>query len=400
MKLWNRVQVPGGASVTLDANFVNADLPSTIEVEANGVLRFGSATAALGGVSTLFPGAAIDVFSMNQSGSLACYGCILSTHSLNNFATGRIAGYGDIVATVFSNDGAIDVDADMQVVGPLTNNSAGVITVFNGSLTVIGTLTNNGTIIGDVAARSALSAERDPQGLYAGTFEDRATQTIYAKGGIDMDQGARFQPSAGSIVRTAGSFNCGITQNLSFEMLNRTLQLNGRGGSNFEAMSRDRGQSLSALNPNLAGSFPIGTLRIGPGNPSQPTIVTIVDNRDNDTLGQVSCEAVYVENLVIESGAVLNAPACRVYYKTITNRGTIATLPNVLRLYGPCPADLNNDGFVDYADFSIFVVQYDVLDCADAAMPSGCVADLNSDLVVDDQDFSIFVVAYDAVLCP
>jgi hypothetical protein len=154
------------------------------------------------------------------------------------------------------------------------------------------------------------------------------------------------------------------------------------------------------LNPALAASFPIGTLKIGPGNPSQPTIVTIVDNRDNDTLGQSACEAVYVENLIIESGAVLNAPACRVYYKTITNRGTIATLPNVLRLYGSCPADLNSDGVVDDADFSIFVVQYDVLDCADISMPAGCSADLNSDLLVDDQDFSIFVVAYDAVLCP
>jgi hypothetical protein len=399
MTLWNRLSVPFGASATVTAGSLLLDLSSAIDVSSNATLSLTPSVSKLYGDAIIFPGAALTTNALEQGGSFAVFGGIVSASSINNTVGGRISGYGDLVGTVF-NSGLIDVDADMQIVGPLTNNAGGVITVFNGSLTVIGTLSNSGTIIGDVAARSALSAERDPQGLYTGTFEDRATQTIYAKGGIDMDTGARFQPGVGTIIRTAGSFNCGITQNLSFEMLSRTLQLNGRGASNLEAMSRDRGQTLSALNPNLAGSFPIGTLKIGPGNPSQPTIVTIVDNRDNDTLGQSACEAVYVDNLVIESGAVLNAPACRVYYKTITNRGTIATLPNVLRLYGPCPADLNNDGVVDDADFSIFVVQYDVLDCADISMPAGCSADLNSDLLVDDQDFSIFVLAYDAVLCP
>jgi hypothetical protein len=65
-----------------------------------------------------------------------------------------------------------------------------------------------------------------------------------------------------------------------------------------------------------------------------------------------------------------------------------------------CKGDLNRDGLVDDADFSNFVVAYDVLDCADASMPPGCPADLNADGLVDDADFSIFVVSYDAVLCP
>ncbi|MBS0190830.1 MAG: hypothetical protein U0573_02920 [Phycisphaerales bacterium] len=65
-----------------------------------------------------------------------------------------------------------------------------------------------------------------------------------------------------------------------------------------------------------------------------------------------------------------------------------------------CPADLNNDGQVDDADFSIFVVAYNLLDCADPAMPAGCPADLNRDGVVDDADFSIFVVAYNDLICP
>ena len=66
----------------------------------------------------------------------------------------------------------------------------------------------------------------------------------------------------------------------------------------------------------------------------------------------------------------------------------------------PCPADLNQDGQVDDADFSVFAVAYDILDCADPAMSAGCKSDLNKDGVVDDMDFQLFVVAYDVLICP
>ncbi len=66
----------------------------------------------------------------------------------------------------------------------------------------------------------------------------------------------------------------------------------------------------------------------------------------------------------------------------------------------PCPGDLNGDRQVDDADFSIFVVGYNILDCADPAMAPGCPADLDHNAVVDDADFSTFVVAYDALVCP
>ncbi|MFN9973388.1 MAG: hypothetical protein ACK58T_26225, partial [Phycisphaerae bacterium] len=65
----------------------------------------------------------------------------------------------------------------------------------------------------------------------------------------------------------------------------------------------------------------------------------------------------------------------------------IVTLPD----WEPCPADLNFDGFVDDADFSIFAGAYDRLTTTDG--------DLNVDRFTDDTDFSIFAVAYDALLC-
>lgn len=57
-----------------------------------------------------------------------------------------------------------------------------------------------------------------------------------------------------------------------------------------------------------------------------------------------------------------------------------------------CPADLNADGFVDDADFSLFITAYDVFETP--------AADFNFDAATDDADFSIFIVAYDNFLCP
>ncbi|MFO0861106.1 MAG: hypothetical protein U0570_11150 [Phycisphaerales bacterium] len=68
---------------------------------------------------------------------------------------------------------------------------------------------------------------------------------------------------------------------------------------------------------------------------------------------------------------------------------------------GPsCTGDLNGDGLVDDADFSIFAGAYNLLDCADALMPAGCPADLNSDALVNDDDFVLFVAGYNDLVCP
>ena len=65
-----------------------------------------------------------------------------------------------------------------------------------------------------------------------------------------------------------------------------------------------------------------------------------------------------------------------------------------------CKGDLNNDGFVDDADFVLFASAYNILDCTDPSMPAGCPADLNGDGFVDDSDFVIFVGAYNELICP
>lgn len=66
----------------------------------------------------------------------------------------------------------------------------------------------------------------------------------------------------------------------------------------------------------------------------------------------------------------------------------------------PCRGDLNADGLVDDADFQVFIVAYNILDCADPAMTFGCPSDLTADALVEDSDFQVFIVAYNELICP
>lgn len=59
---------------------------------------------------------------------------------------------------------------------------------------------------------------------------------------------------------------------------------------------------------------------------------------------------------------------------------------------GSCPADLNNDGYVDDLDFVLFSDAYSTL--------LTMAADINGDAQTDDLDFVLFSTAYDNFVCP
>jgi len=80
--------------------------------------------------------------------------------------------------------------------------------------------------------------------------------------------------------------------------------------------------------------------------------------------------------------------------------GNVSTTNFLTVTAPPCPADFNNDSFVDDTDFVIFAAAYNLLDCADPNMPVGCPADLNNDGFVDDTDFVLFATAYETLICP
>lgn len=84
----------------------------------------------------------------------------------------------------------------------------------------------------------------------------------------------------------------------------------------------------------------------------------------------------------------------------IKGKGLISTHWKKLSQPPVCVGDLNEDGVVDDTDFTIFIVQYDVLDCAEEAMPHFCSGDLNFDGYVDDEDAVLFIGGYNNLLCP
>lgn len=85
------------------------------------------------------------------------------------------------------------------------------------------------------------------------------------------------------------------------------------------------------------------------------------------------------------------------YRCVVTNAYGSFTTPDIP--FTLCRADFNCDGAVDDTDFVSFLNAYNILDCADPAMPAGCPADITLDGVVDDSDFTAFVQAYNRLLC-
>lgn len=75
------------------------------------------------------------------------------------------------------------------------------------------------------------------------------------------------------------------------------------------------------------------------------------------------------------------------------------TIPAVITVQLPCPADLTGDRLVDDRDFAIYAIAVDLNDCATPSMPAGCPADLDRDGFVNDADFVLFAVAYDQFMC-
>lgn len=83
---------------------------------------------------------------------------------------------------------------------------------------------------------------------------------------------------------------------------------------------------------------------------------------------------------------------------TTSTCGTSESTPATITV-NTCPSDLNGDGFVDDADFNLFVAAYDRLLCTASGMPPWCPSDFNGDNLVDDADFVLFAAAYSRIVC-
>jgi hypothetical protein len=151
------------------------------------------------------------------------------------------------------------------------------------------------------------------------------------------------------------------------------LTMDGVAPQRIEAAGEDRGND----DPNdFVDNFSFGTLEI-----ADHRTVTVVDAIDNQEDGTGTCEALYVDTLILHAGAELRTLA-PVYYNTLVNTG--GSLSDV-------HGDLDNDCDIDLGDFSMFAQCYGgPLNPPPPSCPNGVDADWDDDDDVDLADFATF----------
>lgn len=397
-------------SVRADSSLV-LDVPGGITLHGTTAVDPDAALSLDGftyndGTLMLFPGAAGDVAEafandgtlialdatlqadeLENGGSTLLSDAVLSARSLTNRVTGTFIGYGEVYGDV-TNAGQMTLTASSLLVGDLLNEPNALIKVQIGTTTLVGQLTNYGTILGDFQ-----QALRETAGTQPG--DGLSVSGDYVAG----PDAALLMANPVWRLTVAGDFDNAVTDHSRFAMGHAELRLAGAGVvQTLEVMSRDLGPDELGLDATQPGHFPIGTLHLGPS-----ATVQLVDNRDNDGLGQAACEALYTHAVIIDAGATLVNPTCKVYYETLVNHGTV-THPANLQPYAPpvCLGDVNCDGAVTFKDIDPFVARLGCPNSNPTACNTGCTwqnADINGDGAVTFADIDPFVGKL-GTICP
>jgi hypothetical protein len=301
--------------------------------------------AELGGTARVDASAALGVSGplVNSKGLEVYGGTIAANGFTNEPPDGSLTAYGDFMTNV-TNDDEVTIIADAQVVGDYTHN--GTTTVQNGTLTITGSLTNNGTIIGDTSGGSRY---RD---LPRAAGDGLTVLGDYVAG----PAATLWMVSSDLTVKIGGNFDVAINDPARFDLTAATLQmigLPGGGPKSLEVMAQNVGRDVTLPDPSV---FSVKELRIGP----TATTVTLVDLHDN--AGRAGSEALYVEDLILEPGITVDVAGLPVYYVTVTpadpsdpgsgvtiidsvgGGGLIDSLP-------PFNGDFDGDGDVDLDDY-------------------------------------------------
>jgi len=169
--------------------------------------------------------------------------------------------------------------------------------------------------------------------------------------------------------------------------------------SGFATCSAPPGQAEESFSASFSGPMGLSvSFSNTVGQQTQDFIIPVGQFRD--LVGRLNCTirdnrllggTVYSDTIEADLRASIS-------FTVLTPGATLQFCSSAL--YAPCKGDFNADGLVDDTDFTSFVVGYNILDCADPAMPPGCPSDFNGDGLVDDDDFVGFVQAYNQLLCP
>jgi len=251
-----------------------------------------------------------------------------------------------------------------------------------------GGVTNHGTVhLGGAAM--FVTESLDTGGVINDEPNGSGAAELRVDGNLVMRADSEITLSAeGGLVGTKGDFDVAITDHNRFDLSQTELRLDGTFPQALEVMSTDVGSDLIGLNGTLPGHYPIGTLRIGPAG----TTVFLVDNHDNDGLGQSEGEAIYVNALVLDAGAALNTNDFHVYYKMLTVAGTVDNPAMLIEIGPAAPGDCDVNGAVDLADFESFPT---CLTGPGGVLDGGCgCLDLDDDGHVTIADFAAFQVEF------
>ncbi|MDP6158687.1 MAG: hypothetical protein QF534_07595 [Phycisphaerales bacterium] len=259
--------------------------------------------------------------------------------------------------------GTVQCNDETMLSGDLHND--GLITVNRGPLYVLGNVTNNGTILGDV--------DGGP-GFNGGGDDPVAGDGLRVSGNYTAGADAELiMPHANWQMAVGGNVDIAINDHDRFIMDEATLAMTGESGSvqSLEAMSLDVGSSTIGIDRTLDGHFPLGVLVIEAG-----TEVAVVDNHDNAG----GNETMYVKHLVIEAGSVFVTGDRTIWYETVDNNGTVIGDIDVIK--EPCPGDGDGDGEVDIDDLLTVIGNFTCTGICDGDVDGNGIVDINDLLTV------------------
>jgi hypothetical protein len=328
--LYGVTRVFDNATFTLSNNAVNYDDLTVYpggEFTLNGAFENDGEVLVLDGMMTVYTIVTRAPFTVSGG---TIYGDQLEIEG------GRLNTAGSFYIDIW-NDSEVYCLGDTLVVGQYLNFVTTVVQV--GTLTIVGDLYNSGTIIGDVqGGKRGRSAAAGDGVSISGTFSAGVSTSL-------------MMPDAMWRLSVGGDYDAAINDNTNYDMALATLRMDGLAGSHqaLELMSEDIGPDPEGLDRTWPGHYPIGTLRLS------GTMVECVDVHDNDGLGQESCEALYVDRLIIDSGTHVATHGCRIYYNELTLNGTVDDEGDLVPIEDPCPWDTapeGGDGTVGLGDLN------------------------------------------------
>ncbi len=372
------LEATGGAEVLGTMDFAGGDASMTMA----GVIDFGQATLTGGGSSsfTVSPDS-LAIFPSgfdpdSEFGSFTNQGTV---HSLGSTLT-LTPGEG------FIGSGTIQDPVECQGTisaagGESINLSGGVNVSGGGSVNLgLGTLTVTGGV-SEVSGSASLAAHDVYVGdSGSGTLNINSSATnITVSNLLHFGIGSTFTAVSGSAIHMTGSAfeNESIDPIALAGLSNLTLIFEG--GSKDIDPFEVAGEDMGAVMAGLENNFTVNTLQLGGDDIGQLQLVDIFDNQPS----WEGDEALYVENLVIEAGSLLDLNGLNLYYfngqidpAAIIDYSSGGSLSQIL-----LSGDANRDGVVSADDYGS--VQLHFGDTGDI----GILGDANLDGVVSADDY-------------